>query len=93
MIWSPFGGTMNRKLRIVLLTLIVLFTIVAVAFCALLIQNYRWQFDTEMTYGEMIRHVGYASIALALFTVTGVVASWRLARLVRTRPGPTEWPG
>jgi hypothetical protein len=83
---------MNRKLKIAMLSLLILFTVAAVAFCVLLIQNYRWQFDMEMTHGEMIRHVRYASIALALFAATGVLGAWRLLRLVRTRPARAVSP-
>lgn len=75
---------MNRKLKIALLALIVLFTILAAVFCALLVQNYREQFDIKMTYVEMTRHVRNASVALALFVSAGLVASWRLTHLLRS---------
>jgi uncharacterized membrane protein YidH (DUF202 family) len=75
---------MNRKLKIALLAFIVLFTILAAVFCALLIQNYREQFDMKMTHAEMTEHVRNASVALALFVVAGFVALWRLIHLLRS---------
>jgi TRAP-type C4-dicarboxylate transport system permease large subunit len=74
---------MNRKTKIALLSALLVFTVLAVAFCALLIQNHRWQFDMQMSYAEMTRHVRSAFIALVLLTIIGGVSSWRLVRLVR----------
>jgi hypothetical protein len=83
---------MNRKVKIAFLSAFLLFTILALAFCAFLIDNYRWQFDMKLSYSEMTRLVRNASIALAVFAVTGIVTSWRLVRFVRNRRLPNTSP-
>ena len=86
------GDAMNRKVKIALLSVLLLFTILAVAFCVFLIDNYRWQFDMKLSYAEMTRLVRNASIALAVFAITGIVTSWRLVRLVREARSPNASP-
>jgi hypothetical protein len=78
---------MTRNVRIALLCLSILVATVAAAFSLVLIQNYRSQFDMEMTYAEMTRHVRAASVALSLFVLVGGLASWSLVRVLK-RPRP-----
>jgi hypothetical protein len=85
---GKLGDAMNRKFKIALLSTFLLFAILAVPLCALLIQNYREQFDMQMSYAVMTWHVRNAVIALVLFAIIGAVSAWRLVRLVRGPASP-----
>jgi len=83
---------MKRIANIVVLTLAILFAAFCVAFWLALIQNYRSQFDMDMTHAEMTRHVRNASIALAAFVAFGVAAAWQLVRVIRRPTNRTPSP-
>jgi hypothetical protein len=78
---------MKRNIKIPALCLTILCAGVAAVFSFLLIQNYRGQFDTEMTYADMTNHVRAASVALSVFILLGAGAAWSLVHLLR-RPRP-----
>ena len=79
------GRKAMRRTKLVVLATFFALCLFGIVVCVFLIQNYRWQWDMEMTYAEMTRHVRNAQIVLACFGIAGATAAWAFVRILRKR--------
>ncbi len=72
-----------RRTKLAILATLFLLALCGILICAFLIQNYRWQWDMEMSYADMTRHVRIAEIVLTCFVVLGASSAYAFVRIFR----------